>query len=47
MPNIFLFNNFLEKSSTSRENFEELFWGHIWRFIRESRRLAQKIKVTF
>ncbi len=47
MLNIFLFNNFFEKSSIFWENREKLFWEHIWQFFRERRRLAPKSNITF
>ncbi len=47
MVNNFLFNNFFEKSSTFRENREKLFWGRIWQFLKERRRLVPKINITF
>ncbi len=45
--NIFLFDNFFKKSSIFWENREKLFWGCIWQFFRERRRLALKINITF
>ncbi len=47
MLNIFLFNNFFEKSCIFRENRKKLFWGRIWLFFRERRRLTPKINITF
>ncbi len=47
MLNIFLFNNFFEKSCIFRENRKKLFWGRIWQFFRDSRRLTRKINITF
>ncbi len=47
MLNIFLFNNFFEKSSIFRENCEKLFWRCIRQFFRGRRRLAPKINITF
>ncbi len=47
MLNIFLFDNFFEKSCIFWENRKKLFWGRIWQFVRERRRLTPKINVTF
>ncbi len=47
MLNIFLCDNFFEKSSIFWEKRAKLFWEHIWQFFRERRRLALKINVTF
>ncbi len=47
MLNIFLFKNFFEKSCIFRENRKKLFWGRIWQFFRERRRLTPKINITF
>ncbi len=45
--NIFLFHNFFEKNCIFRENRKKLFWGRIWQFSRERRRLTPKINITF
>ncbi len=47
MLNIFLFNNFFEKSCIFRENRKKLFRGRIWQFFRERRHLMPKINITF
>ncbi len=47
MANIFLFDNFFEKSSILWENCEKLFRQHIWQFFRKRRRLVPKINTTF
>ncbi len=47
MLNIFLFDNFFEKSRIFRENRKKLFWGRIRQFFREKRRLPPKINTTF
>ncbi len=47
MLNIFVFNNFFEKSCIFIENRKKLFWGSIWQFFRERRRLTLKINITF
>ncbi len=47
MRNIFLFNNFFEKSCIFRENRKKLFCGRIWQFFRKIRRLTPKINITF
>ncbi len=47
MLNIFLFDNFFEKSCTFRENRKKLFRRRIWKFFRERRRLTLKINITF
>ncbi len=48
MLNIFLLNNFFEKKNCIfRENRKKLFWGRIWQFFRERRRLVPKINITF
>ncbi len=47
MLNIFLFNNFCEKSNFSEKLAKNWFLEDIWRFFREKRRFAQKIKITF
>ncbi len=45
---IFLYSTvFSKKISIFWENCEKMFWGHIWRFFRERRRLAPKINITF
>ncbi len=45
--NIFLFKNFFEKSCIFRETRKKVFWGRIWIFFRERRRLTLKINITF
>ncbi len=47
MRNIFLFDNFFEKSCIFRENRKKLFWGRIWQFFKERRSLMPKINITF
>ncbi len=47
MLNIFLFDNFFEKSCIFRENSKKLFRGRIWQFFRERRPLTMKINITF
>ncbi len=45
--NIFLFNNFFEKSCIFRKNRKKMFWGCIWQFFRDRRCLTPKINITF
>ncbi len=47
MLNIFLFNNFLEKTVFLEKNYENPFWGHFDDFLGKGGALLQKLTYVF
>ncbi len=43
----FFIRQFFRKKQYFRRKLQKLFWGRIWQFFRERRRLASKINVIF